>query len=356
MSQLVSVIIPTYNRAYCLGATVDSALAQTHCEVEVLVVDDGSSDQTREFVLDQYRHEPRVRYLYQENTGVSGARNHGLRAAQGDFIAFLDSDDLWLPWKLELQLNVLRHWPEAGMVWTDMDAVGSDGSLVAPRYLRQMYHAYDWFPQSNDLFQAVVPLRELAPALASVVTDRLAHCGDIFSQMLMGNLVHTSTVLIRRERFNAVRSFREDLRYAGEDYDFHLRTCRAGQVAFADVVSIKYQVGRSDQLTRDEYKIHVAENFFKTVQPVFEQERDRIKLPPAMISHMFAEAHSWYGEKLLETGKQLRALHHLGASVRLRPWQPRTWGLLGLACVPPSFGEWTRRGYRFTKQLLGGLF
>jgi glycosyltransferase involved in cell wall biosynthesis len=102
MSQLVSVIIPTYNRAYCLGATVDSALAQTHCEVEVLVVDDGSSDHTREFVLDQYRHEPRVRYLYQENTGVSGARNHGLRAAQGDFIAFLDSDDLWLPWKLEL--------------------------------------------------------------------------------------------------------------------------------------------------------------------------------------------------------------------------------------------------------------
>ena len=124
----VSVIIPTYNRAHYLGAAIDSVLGQTSTDIEVIVVDDGSTDQTRA-VLEQYGS--RVRPLYQEHCGVIGAvRNHGLRAARGQYVAFLDSDDLWLPTLLETQVAALEQHPEWGMVYCDGtfldDATGQD--------------------------------------------------------------------------------------------------------------------------------------------------------------------------------------------------------------------------------------
>src|SRR5437764_10734914 len=94
---LVSVVIPSYNRAYIVGQAIESALQQTHRPVEVLVADDGSTDDTRR-VVEGYG--PPVRYFYQPNAGVSAARNLGLRHARGEFIALLDSDDRWLPWKV----------------------------------------------------------------------------------------------------------------------------------------------------------------------------------------------------------------------------------------------------------------
>src|SRR5690349_2852214 len=120
---LVSVVIPTFNRAYCIAQTIDSALAQTHENIEVLVVDDGSKDNTAELIAEKYKREPRVRYLPQKNQGVAAARNYGLSAARGEYIALLDSDDLWLPWKIAAQVRCLEALPEAGMVWTDMDAI-----------------------------------------------------------------------------------------------------------------------------------------------------------------------------------------------------------------------------------------
>jgi glycosyltransferase involved in cell wall biosynthesis len=98
----VSVIIPTYNRAYCVGEAIESVLAQSLREREIIVVDDGSTDET--FAVVQ-RYGDAVRYLRQSNAGVSAARNTGIRQARGEYIAFLDSDDEWLPDKLAVQLD-----------------------------------------------------------------------------------------------------------------------------------------------------------------------------------------------------------------------------------------------------------
>ena len=95
--KLVSVITPTFNRAYCLGRAIDSALGQTHQPVEVVVADDGSTDGTGDMIARVYGKDPRVRYVFQENRGVSAARNLGLATVRGDFVAFLDSDDVWKP-------------------------------------------------------------------------------------------------------------------------------------------------------------------------------------------------------------------------------------------------------------------
>src|SRR6266849_10246474 len=120
MGALVSVILPTFNRAHCVGQAIDSALQQTHRDLEVIVVDDGSVDQTCQFMKRKYGEFRSIRYIYQENKGVAAARNTALRAAQGEFIAFLDSDDVWKPWKIELQLACMEKLPHIGMVWSDM--------------------------------------------------------------------------------------------------------------------------------------------------------------------------------------------------------------------------------------------
>jgi glycosyltransferase involved in cell wall biosynthesis len=123
----VSVIIPTYNHGRYITDAVDSALAQTHPASEVIVVDDGSTDQTCDLVA-PYRH--RVRYIYQPNRGLSAARNTGINAARGEWLAFLDADDFWLPEKLERQANVIATSPGVVLVYCSAWRIESDGSRV----------------------------------------------------------------------------------------------------------------------------------------------------------------------------------------------------------------------------------
>src|SRR5438874_1624069 len=114
---LVSVVIPTYNSAHYIGEAVQSVLAQTYTNFEVIVVDDGSTDDTRERLESVAG---RIRYLYQPNGGVSKARNRGIQEARGELIAFLDGDDEWLPEKLAKQLAYMRANPSSPLVHADV--------------------------------------------------------------------------------------------------------------------------------------------------------------------------------------------------------------------------------------------
>ena len=119
MNPKISVIIPTYNRAATVGKTIDSALAQTVSNIEVIVVDDGSSDDTGRVLDAAYGNQ--IRYFFQENQGASGARNRGIQEAQGEWIAFLDSDDIWETDKLEWQLKATaRFGSQCGGCYTDV--------------------------------------------------------------------------------------------------------------------------------------------------------------------------------------------------------------------------------------------
>ena len=106
---LISVIIPTFNRVEFISEAIDSVLSQTYSNFEIIVVDDGSTDNTKQLLT---KYGSRITYDFQENKGVSSARNKGLDIAKGEWIAFLDSDDIWLPEKLSLQMQDLeQHVP-----------------------------------------------------------------------------------------------------------------------------------------------------------------------------------------------------------------------------------------------------
>jgi glycosyltransferase involved in cell wall biosynthesis len=335
LEPLVSVIIPTFNRAGLLTQAIDSALGQAYGALEVLVIDDGSTDGTEAALRARYGQEPRLRYLRQQNEGVSAARNRGLTESRGELVAFLDSDDVWLPGKLARQVKALLAIPEAGMVWTDMDAIDGEGRLVERSYLRKMYRAYRWYPSLADLFAS---RREIEGAQVG--------WGDIYSPMVLGNLVHTSTVLIRRSRLEQVGEFRVDYRRGGEDYEFHLRTCRAGPVAFIDLATISYRIGLPDALTNPGNNVAMALAYLETLREALLRDRARIVVPAARLDECLAEAHAWAARELLVSGETASAREHFRESFRLKPWQPSQYKFMGAALLPARVQTALVRGVR----------
>jgi glycosyltransferase involved in cell wall biosynthesis len=197
----ISVIIPTYNRAQTIIPALQSVLAQTRTDFEIIVADDGSSDNSRE-VLAPFAE--RVIYDYAENRGQSAARNRGARLARGEFLAFLDSDDLWEPRKLELQIPLLEQQPTIGWVYCDMDYFGNTPADYRPR-----------------TFSKIPPQR-----------------GLIFKSLLIaGCPMHTPTLVVRKTLFGSIGGYNESMRVF-EDHDLYYRLAATSPADYVDQVLV----------------------------------------------------------------------------------------------------------------------
>jgi glycosyltransferase involved in cell wall biosynthesis len=185
---LVSVIIPTYNRQRLVQETIDSVFSQTFTNWELIVVDDGSTDDTRQALTRRYGN--RIRYEYQDNRGESSARNRGISLSQGGYVAFLDSDDLWLPTKLERQVALMEAMPDVGLVSTQAWSINYEGlRLQRP-------------PQGHGRVENTIRWEEL------VLGNAVAGGG--------------STAMVRREFLVNANGFDAEIRF-GEEWDLWLR-------------------------------------------------------------------------------------------------------------------------------------
>jgi glycosyltransferase involved in cell wall biosynthesis len=355
---LVSVVIPTFNRAQQLALAIRSALDQTDVAVEVVVADDGSTDDTAAVVAQMGGN---VRRVYQRNAGVSAARNLGLRHVRGEFVAFLDSDDRWVPWKAAAQVAVLRARPDVGMVWSDMAAIGPDGTRRQDRYLRTLYHAYRDVT-IEQMLERPATLRELWQGAPAAIADVRVLDGQIISSMILGNLVHTSTVMLRRSWLAELGGFDERLRVSGEDYDFHLRTASLGRVAFVDASTTEYRIGADDQLTASDKTIYIARNNLQTILGALEAVGSRLQIPRRVLRDRMANAYAWLGGEELERGDTASARRALLSSLRFRVDRPRTVVLLLLTLLPGigrvaaiRLNRVIRHGWRRVAALMAGI-
>jgi hypothetical protein len=196
---LVSVIVPTFNRAATLSEAIDSILAQTYPKLDVVVVDDGSTDETPN-VLNKYKG--KIRTLVQSNAGASAARNRGISAARGEIISFLDSDDIWLPTKIEKQVDL-------------MERAGKSVPCCLCNIKMQ------WQDAESSSFE----IAALKPAVSVGVWTNV---GEILSTRF---LLFNQGVAIRREAIGQAGGFDSSLRYL-EDYDYSLRLSAQGPWAF----------------------------------------------------------------------------------------------------------------------------
>ena len=349
-ASLVSVVIPTFNRARFIGETLESALSQTWKALEVIVVDDGSTDDTRQIVEEFAALDERVRYFHQANQGVSAARNHAIAQAQGEYVAFLDSDDLWHPWKLAIQMELLQAAPHVGMCWTNMDAISGTGELLSLNYLRKMYSAYSLLPDGK-LFASLEPLGRHCPRIAPEFANTLCGIGTIYRQMFQGNLVHTPTVVIKTDWVRQIGPFDTAMRNGGEDFKFHLATCRLGEVAYIDAASILYRINLGDNITRPSNRIHFARSYVRTLHEELAEHGLESGLTRRERRAVVAESYDWLAHEEMETGKKLASLKHACQAVWNRGAIGQTWKT-AVKCILPlrrrhlqSLKTWLRKGY-----------
>ncbi len=220
---LVSVIIPTYNCAPYIVEAIESVLAQTYRNLEIIVVDDGSTDQTQA-VLAPYRG--RITYLYQENRGLSAARNLAIHHASGALVAFLDSDDVWYPGKLALQVQALQQYSEAGLSFTDYQLFDESAVIEQSGFDARVQR---WVNQQKG------------------ATTRLVF-GWIYRELLLqGNYMHVSSIIVTRDALEQVGLFDEAFKVA-QDYDLWLRIAQRFPVVCINRILCGYRY-RPDSLS-----------------------------------------------------------------------------------------------------------
>ena len=205
----VSVIIHTYNNEKFIAETVESVLNQTYKDYEIIVVDDGSVDGTRDALMPYMQ---KIRYHYKENGGIASAKNAGISLSETEFVAFLDHDDLWVPDKLQLQMEHFNENPQIGLV----------------------YAKYTSFRDGKELR----------------TKPENGYSGWIFKELLSKSFIQTSTVVVKRECLDAVGPYDETFSL-GDEYDMFLRIARKFQCGFVDKGLTRYRVHDTNASNND---------------------------------------------------------------------------------------------------------
>ena len=227
---LVSVIIPTYNRAHLLNRAIKSVLDQSYRDLELIIVDDGSTDSTKSLVDEFARKDNRVKYFYIDNSGVSKARNYGIKNSKGELIAFLDSDDEWLSEKLKKQVDL---------------------------YIKEAYRLC----HSDEIWiRNGIRVNQMKKHEKSG--------GDIFFKCLPLCCVSPSAAVVTRKLIDEVGMFDEDFKVC-EDYDLWLRVTSLYPVSFIDEPLIIKYGGHKDQLSNrswgnDVYRVRALQKIISS--------------------------------------------------------------------------------------------
>ncbi len=269
----ISVIIPTYNRVRLLHRALDSVYSQSLLPREVVVVDDGSDDDTADLIRRRY---PEVRYQYQPKRGVSSARNRGIEMSRGEWIALLDSDDAWQPNKLHRQRTALQANPDYLACHTD--------EIWVRRGMR------------------VNPMKKHAKKGGWVFRDNLPLCA-----------ISPSSVMIHRKVFEEVGRFDESLPVC-EDYDLWLRICSRYPVLFVEEYLLTKYGGHSDQLSRyhwgmDRFRVQALQNIIESGNLRDKDRSAAIGMLLQKCAILLQGARKRYNQSLIEKYEQI-LLHY----------------------------------------------
>lgn len=294
MTPRVSIVVPTYNRSAIVRRAVESVLAQTFGDLEIIVVDDGSTDDTRDALAG---YGERVRYVHQENRGPAAARNHGMQEARGEFIGFLDSDDAYLPGNVAAHLRRFDEVPEAGLVYCGIEVLDQHGN----------------------------PVKEVLPD----PRDR----GFVLERLIRYNFITSSTVLMRRAAMEFAGPMSTRLWFA-EDWYYWLRVASRFPIEFVDEVLVRYQRS-AVSLSHGTAIPTVVERNLEMFALAFEDPDLKQRLSP-LRAEAYRRAYAAYASMALETMQLDLARRYSWRAVASRPLAWASYPLLVKSCLGPG--------------------
>lgn len=284
---LISIVMPVYNTGEILRETIDSVLAQTYVNFELIMIDDGSQSETSEIAKGY--SDPRIRYYYQENRGMAAARNRGIKLSRGEYIAFLDHDDVWLPEKLEKQLAVFQADPSVGIVFSPVI-----------------------FFDSRKTWLQSVP----------------AKCN--WKDLLKSNFIHTcSCVMVKRQLIVSADEFFDPASVPADDYDLWLRIGQNSKIVCTPEALVRYRIhannasGSLNRIHRALLYLYPKISSRIRMNPEYSGCKKWLLLAKLHHSHAWAcrtcSAHAW------KENNRREAVSLAWKAVRLFPLQPANW-------------------------------
>jgi glycosyltransferase involved in cell wall biosynthesis len=293
---LVSVIIPAYNAEKYIGEAVRSVVMQAFADIEIIVVDDGSTDGTVEAVR-PYTDNVAVRIIRQDNSGPSKARNKGIRAARGEYCAFLDSDDLMMPDRLRLQADLLKERKDIGLVYTDLMTFDAMGIVHRSK-------------------------KEFATP----------HAGTVLDKLLIENFITTSTVMVRTDCFEEAGYFDEGIKHS-EDYKMWLHIAEKYAVGYVDLPLVKYRY-HPNSLSED--RVIINSSAYNVVQSYWKEHQEYKRRNSVLYRRSMASQLTRLGNAYYLCGENSMARKCLVKAVRLYPFLKQTYRILLKQVVKPS--------------------
>jgi len=301
---VINVIIPSFNSARFVVQAVQSALNQTYSPVEIIVIDDGSNDNTR-VVLGPFFD--RIRYIYQSNAGLSKARNRGIKEARGDLIAFLDADDQWLPEKLTKQWNYLKANPAVGLIHTDMYQLYEPGGT----------QSYVYFGKER-------------------------FSGSYYSELFWCNRITISSVMVTRSCLDRIGLFDEEiLGPTTQDFDLWMRIARYYPLAYVNEPLVVYRrhstSGSQNQRMMLEDEYYVRDKALKA-DPALWQSLGRDRVMQWMFRNAFEAGYS-----NVDADDLARARHYFCKALSYDPKSIRAWSFWVSTFLPLGLRKGLRR-------------
>lgn len=254
---LVSVLIPAFNSAGTIQETLESVLRQTYPNIEIIIVDDGSTDKTAQIVLAFNEH---IKYIYQPNNGLASARNCGLALAQGEFLALLDADDICDSNRIAIQVAYLLANPDIVLCCTDFSAF-RDHHYLSDSYINTYYGVIcSVFGGLEKIYEQHQVINTRLISWCNVVDNQQIRtlCGHVSNKIIHGNFIHPPTVMVRRSVAKQVGSFDQQLRWVC-DYDWFIRISLLGKIGYIDKPLLKYRLSQSQMSSDRNTLLHKLE-------------------------------------------------------------------------------------------------
>lgn len=319
----VSVIVPAYNRASFLPACIESIRKCGEPDVEIIVVDDGSKDNTREVVESL---QPGIRYIFQENRGLPAARNTGIRNSSGKYISYLDSDDTWIPGAVRTIADQLDRHPEIGMVYANASVGNPEDGFQ------------DWFEYTKRSSTPQVESQQVEKGL------ELLDSPSLYRALLRINLIFTGAVMIRRELVLSEGMFDERLK-TGEDWEVWLRLlhhCRFARSHLPMAVYLKHDgamTADSSFMQRswiEAIRLHLEK---ATGLPIGPEDR-------VLAERKLTDLLRGFAWDTFAIGRYAEAKKHFRALMQQEGWSLKNQAMLCLMTLPPSWVEGLRNARR----------
>lgn len=300
----ISVVIPTYNAAQYVGEAIESVLNQTFKDYEIVVVDDGSTDNTEELLQ---KYVDRIRYIKQKNGGEGAARNRGIREAHGEWVAFLDADDLWLPHKLKVQMEFVEQHPDVDFIYGDTSVFDSNRVLSK-----------------------------------SVFSERQPHEGRIIKNLLRENCVPILSVIARKKCFEKSGLFKEGMKYC-TDYEMWLRFAKYFKFGYVNEVVAscrKHEKGVSQNM----------EQMHKTHLNILNTTLKDMKIPYAAADRIRSFNYFKNGYLCFEK-KNKDASKNFFLSILNNPFYLKSWVYLFLSMLPSEIIIFLKKIKKYWKSI-----